>query len=100
MAKCCHDMDLIYYWLGEQPAQSIQSFGSLQHFKKSNKPPTAGSNCLDCPLEQSCPYSARKVYLRNPVKSWPMSVVCDIEEDPRQYKEALTEALRTGPYGR
>ena len=65
MAKCCHDMDLIYYWMGEKPAQSIQSFGSLQHFQKSNKPPSAGSNCLDCPVEQSCPYSAKKIYLRN-----------------------------------
>ena len=46
---------------------ALQSFGSLQHFKKSNKPPTAGSNCLDCPVEQSCPYSAKKVYLRNEI---------------------------------
>ena len=29
-----------------------------------------------------------------------MSVVCDIEEDPSQYRQALAEALRTGPYGR
>ena len=100
MAKCCHDMDLIYYWMGERPARSIQSFGSLQHFTGDNKPADASSNCLDCPAEENCPYSARKIYLTNPVNSWPMSVVCDIEEDPGQYKQALTEALRTGPYGR
>ena len=29
-----------------------------------------------------------------------MSVVCDIEDDPRGYKAALEEALRKGPYGR
>ena len=64
MAKCCHDMDLIYYWMGERPVDSIQSFGSLQHFRASNKPEGAGSNCLSCPVEASCPYSAKKIYLR------------------------------------
>ena len=65
MAKCCHDMDLIYYWAGERPARSIQSFGSLQHFTRDNKPERASSNCLDCPVEENCPYSAKKIYLRN-----------------------------------
>lgn len=32
--------------------------------------------------------------------SWPMSVVCDIEDHPKGYKAALTESLETGPYGR
>ena len=36
--------------------------------------------------------------LLNP--SWPMSVVCDIEDHPKGYKAALTESLETGPYGR
>ena len=29
-----------------------------------------------------------------------MADVRGIEEDPRQYRQALAEALRTGPYGR
>jgi len=98
MAKCCHDMDLIYYWMGEKPVSSIQSFGSLQHFKKTNKPQNAGSNCLDCSVEETCPYSAKKIYLSSPVKRWPMSVVCDVEEG--DYVASLTRALATGKYGR
>ena len=101
MAKCCHDVDLIYYWMGEQPCTAIQSFGSLQHFKKSNQPQGASDRCLGCPVEQSCPYSAQKVYLSLPAPHWPMTVVCDVDiEDTAKYKEALTKALETGPYGR
>jgi len=36
----------------------------------------------------------------NPVKHWPMSVVCDVEDAAGSYKAALTSALETGPYGR
>ena len=59
MAKCCHDMDLIYYWMGETPATSIQSFGSLHHFKPSSKPPNASGRCLSCAAEPE-PISAAK----------------------------------------
>jgi len=100
MAKCCHDVDLIYFWMGERPTTAIQSFGSLLHFKAANQPAGASDRCHSCPVETSCPYSARKIYLKNPVKQWPMSVVCDIEEDPASYKEALEKSLETGPYGR
>ena len=31
---------------------------------------------------------------------WPMSVVCDIEDHPGGYRQALTEALESGPYGK
>ena len=100
MAKCCHDMDLIYYWMGERRATSIQSFGSLQHFKNSNKPKNASGNCLSCPVEESCPYSAKKIYLSPPARHWPMTVVCDIEDQSGNYASSLRRALETGPYGR
>ena len=100
MAKCCHDMDLIYFWMGERQAASIQSFGSLQHFKSSNKPKNASNNCMTCAVEASCPYSARKVYLSPPARHWPMTVVCDIEDESGDYEASLTRALETGAYGR
>ena len=31
---------------------------------------------------------------------WPMAVVCDIEDHPGGYRQALTEALESGPYGK
>jgi len=101
LAKCCHDVDLIYYWMGGKEVTNIQSVGSLQHFKKENRPVGAGDMCLECPVKDNCPYSAEKLYLTPPVvKQWPMSVVCDIEDDPLKYPQVLRDTLKTSAYGR
>jgi len=101
MAKCCHDVDLVHYWMGEIPCTAIQSFGSLHHFKSENQPKGANDRCLGCPVEESCPYSAQKIYLKHPVRQWPMSVVCDADiEDPNMYKQQLEKEIEDGPYGR
>ena len=36
LAKCCHDIDLIKYWMGRRECVSISSFGHLSHFNKEN----------------------------------------------------------------
>ena len=102
LAKCCHDIDLIAYWMGDAKCEKIQSFGNLQHFKRSQKPVGAAERCFDCSVERDCPYSAKKIYLESSagVPHWPMSTVCDIEDHPAGYKTALKEALETGPYGK
>lgn len=100
LAKCCHDVDLIYYWMGGVDVTNIQSVGSLQHFRKEKKPAEATNRCLSCPLTKTCPYSVEKIYLSNPVKSWPMSDVCDIEDDVSKYPAVLRKTLETSPYGR
>lgn len=100
LAKSCHDIDLINFWMGDRRCLKVSSFGHLSHFTKEHKPEGAASRCLDCAVEEACPYSAQKIYLRTAEQGdfgWPTSVVCskgvyDIE--------ALTEELRTGPYGR
>ena len=98
MAKCCHDIDLIMYWMGERKCTSVQSFGNVYHFKESQKPEGAASRCLQCPVEKGCPYSVQKIYLQgfNDAPMWPMSAVCDIEDHPSGYAVALKEALETG----
>jgi len=101
MAKCCHDVDLVYFWMGERECTGVQSFGGLNHFTEANQPEGAADRCLGCPVEERCPYSAQKVYLQAPGRHWPMTVVCDSDiEDPGQYREALRKELQTGPYGR
>ncbi|XP_074857056.1 putative oxidoreductase YteT isoform X2 [Carettochelys insculpta] len=100
LAKSCHDIDLINFWMGDKRCLKVSSFGSLSHFTNSHKPKGAASRCLDCSVEQTCPYSAKKIYLKLAEKgyfNWPVSVVCsngvcDIE--------SVVEALRSGPYGR
>jgi len=77
----------------------VASFGSLYHFNRANKPDGAAERCLDCPIESTCPYSAKKIYIEDRVKKgktgWPTDVLT-----PDVTVEGVTEALRTGPYGR
>ncbi|KAM4651902.1 putative oxidoreductase YteT [Discoglossus pictus] len=99
LAKSCHDIDLICYWTGKRCVK-VSSFGTLSHFTKENKPKDASSRCLDCSVEENCPYSAKKIYLKKGEQGnfgWPVAVVCN---NGVYDIESLTEALRTGPYGR
>ena len=43
LAKCCHDIDLIMFWMGDMRCTKIQSFGGLYHFRKEQKPKGAAS---------------------------------------------------------
>ncbi|XP_060550182.1 uncharacterized protein LOC117659688 isoform X1 [Pantherophis guttatus] len=100
LAKSCHDIDLINFWMGSKRCLQVSSFGHLSHFTKEHKPEGAGTRCLNCSIERNCPYSARKIYLERAEKGafhWPVSVVCSNGESDI---ETLTEALRLGPYGR
>jgi predicted dehydrogenase len=93
MQKSCHDMDLLV-WLTGSRCSSIASFGDLTYFRGENAPAGSGRRCCDCPLKDSCRFSAYRCYL--PVAGdWPAAV---LTED--QSEEGLREAIRTGPYGR
>jgi predicted dehydrogenase len=99
LAKSCHDLDWIHYIFSKR-CQSISSFGSLRHFRRSEKPAPAGEalRCVECAYEPDCPYSALRIYLgrlSSGVTGWPVSVLT-----PQPTVESVMEALRTGPYGR
>ncbi|KAF8631262.1 hypothetical protein AX15_002589 [Amanita polypyramis BW_CC] len=101
MAKSCHDIDLICHWFAPSTPSRVSSFGSLKHFRKSTKPKEAGiaTRCLDCAYERNCPYSAKKIYLDAVARGrrgWPVSILIDGTPDI----ENVTEALKTGPYGK
>lgn len=97
LAKSCHDLDWIRHIMGKRCTQ-VSSFGSLAHFRPENRPQGAADRCLDCLVEPDCPYSASRIYLqrvRCGETGWPLSVLTsDMTE------AGVTEALRTGPYGR
>ncbi|KAG9233520.1 NAD binding Rossmann fold oxidoreductase-like protein [Amylocarpus encephaloides] len=99
LTKSCHDIDLLLWMLCSSPPNSTQpahlpstvsSSGALHYFNRSRKPTAAGSatNCLSCPIEKSCKYSAKKIYLepghrglRSGNTRWPVYIVVpDIEE--------------------
>ena len=98
LAKCCHDLDILRYWMGRR-CQRVSSFGSLRHFTKACQPKGAADCCLDCPttIESGCPYSACKIYLRDRCgeTGWPNNVLT-LDTSA----EGITRALREGPYGR
>lgn len=97
LAKSCHDLDWLEYVVG-RPIRRVSSFGRLSHFTKANRPDGAADRCVECPVEETCAYSAQRIYLglyRQGRRGWPLDVVAhDVTE------QALTTALREGPYGR
>ena len=119
LTKSCHDIDILLWLLCSPPSCSdttsqpppphlpatVSSVGSLQYFKKSRKPIAAGAatNCLSCPMVDSCKYSAKEIYLKQDSvglesgnTDWPVSIVVpDIESygDREEAKRALLSEL-------
>lgn len=93
LAKCCHDLDLLYWNMG-LPADRLQSFGSLMHFRPEKAPPGAMPRCTDgCPVE--CKYDARRLYLRPDITGWPVTAITEDLTPQGRWR-----AIETGPYGR
>lgn len=119
LTKSCHDIDVLL-WLLCSPASytsgpqtphlpsTVSSSGSLQLFRKSRKPVAAGNatNCLSCPAETDCKYSAKRVYVGDRLRGlgagnirWPVSIVVpDIEDftikgGPTAAEDALLKTL-------
>ena len=112
LAKCCHDLDLLYWNFGK--AKRLHSFGSLLHYNSESAGPEIPLRCTDgCRIEEECVYSAKAIYLdlkpfeqaakRNGTEYdsnrqeqlWPVNV---ISEDSSY--EGRLKALQSGPYGR
>lgn len=103
LQKSCHDMDIIRYLVG-RPCTAVSSTGSLLWFRPENAPEGAAMRCLDgCAARGRCPFDCEKIYmsdkrsgiLTNPHPTWPTEVICDSYSP-----QAVTDALRCGPYGR
>ncbi|MBQ9510967.1 MAG: Gfo/Idh/MocA family oxidoreductase [Clostridia bacterium] len=99
LAKCCHDLDLLQFF-AKSKCKSLSSVGDLTFFTPENAPEGAAERCLDCKYIDTCPYSAKQVYITrfggNEI-TWPSSAIT--------LKRPLTaenvmEALKDGPYGR
>jgi len=63
LAKCCHDLDLLYWIVGSLPKR-ISSSGGLFHFKSENAPEGAPQYCVEgCPAQDECLYYAPRIYI-------------------------------------
>jgi predicted dehydrogenase len=98
LAKSCHDLDWIRHIMG-RPCRNVASFGSLRHFRASERPASAADRCLDCSVEKDCPYSAKRFYLDQFGRDWIIDYCVSVITDDHT-REGVTKALREGPYGR
>ncbi|PLB45706.1 NAD(P)-binding protein [Aspergillus steynii IBT 23096] len=109
LTKSCHDIDFLF-WLLCSPASTsspepphlpskVTSSGRLHFFRQANKPSGAGpaTNCLSCPVETTCQYSAKSLYLHQHLRAGnrdrPVNaIVPDIEDVFR--KQGLPSAAK------
>jgi len=101
LAKSCHDMDIIQ-WLIDKPCKKVSSFGSLSYFKPENGPEGGPKRCIDggCPIEDSCPYHYKKVYLHetsNPFFRY--AVARGFSEEFPVKDEEVLEGLKNTNFG-
>ena len=99
LAKCCHDIDIMVWMMGENKPVSVSSFGSNIQFRPENAPENSGTRCLvDCPLVDTCLYSAKRIYIDHPDR-WSFYVWDKLEHLENPTIEDKIELLKTSPYG-
>lgn len=101
MAKCCHDLDLIQWYVGSA-CQSVYSTGDLRYFKSEKQPQGASDECISCKYINDCPYSAETLYVKRfknnfNCQGWPYNVVDSSEPIT---EESLRKAYSSNRYGR
>ena len=101
LAKSCHDIDWLRHIINRH-CNRVASFGSLRHFKASEKPAGASDRCWTCPdaVESQCPYSAKRIYHTHFRRDGVADYLNDVITDGVGTLEAVETALREGPYGR
>jgi hypothetical protein len=99
LAKCCHDIDIMMWLMGNDAPIKVSSFGGLMQFRRENAPKNSGTRCLvDCPLVDSCLYSAKRIYLDHPDR-WSFYVWDKLEDKENATLEDKRELLKSSPYG-
>lgn len=98
LGKSCHDLDIMSWILGES-CDKIAGFGELSFYKRENAPEGSGDRCLDCPVEENCVYSAKKMYLRDKERIYAIMPVVPYD-DPVKLNELILHSLKTTNYGR
>ncbi|MBQ4119106.1 MAG: Gfo/Idh/MocA family oxidoreductase [Clostridia bacterium] len=99
LQKTCHDMDILAWLIGKKCTE-VHSFGSLSYFKKENAPKGSPEYCYEgCPVGDSCPYNAEKVYvdMKYGGEGW-LDFVATEKVFPT--KDDCINAIKNSPYGR
>ena len=102
LAKCCHDIDLIA-WFMDSPCVSVSSVGSLKFFRKENAPAGAAPTCMGgCKAKKTCPYDAERLYLTDPFykAKFIKFMKRTLTGKTHNRKSDVEAAVRSGDYGR
>ena len=98
LAKCCHDLDMMMWLMGDLKPECVSSMGSLMYFNRDNAPADSGERCMvDCKYVDTCNVSARRVYLDMPGR-WDFYVWPDLHDAPYDVKYEYLK--NESPYGR
>lgn len=102
LAKCCHDIDLIA-WFMDSTCETVSSVGGIKFFRKEYAPLGATESCLGgCKAKKDCPYDAEKFYITDPfykakfIKYMKRTLTGKAENT----KEDIVNALKYGEYGK
>ena len=101
LAKCCHDIDLMMWFMSETKPVQIASFGGKYQFKPENAPDGAGNICMvDCPHVDTCVYSTKRLYIDHPDR-WAFYVWDKLEhiENPT-IEDKIALMISDSPYAR
>ena len=102
MAKCCHDLDLIA-WFMDSPCTSVSSVGSLKFFRKENAPDGATPTCMGgCKAKKNCPYDAESLYITDPFykAKFIKYMGRTLTGKAKNSKKDIKNAIKDGDYGR
>jgi predicted dehydrogenase len=101
LAKSCHDMDLMMWFMNHTSPTLISSFGGRHQFRPENAPAEAGTICMvDCPLVDTCPYSSKRLYIDHPER-WGCYVWDALEHLPNPTDEDRVALMKSdSPYAR
>ena len=89
LSKSCHDIDIMTWLMGGNDPVSVSSIGSVFPFKPEMAPEGAGTPCLlDCPVERTCPYSAKRLYIEHPQR-WTGNIWHDIGRENSTEEERV-----------
>ncbi|MBO5937447.1 MAG: Gfo/Idh/MocA family oxidoreductase [Clostridia bacterium] len=102
LAKCCHDLDLIA-WFVDSPCKTVSSVGELIHFRKENAPQGAADRCMGgCKARKNCPYDAERLYITDPFykAKFVKYMQRTLTGKAKNSKADVVDAIRNGDYGR
>ena len=102
LAKCCHDLDLIA-WFIDSPCTSVSSVGEVKHFRKECAPEGATATCMGgCKAKKNCPYDAESLYITDPFykAKFIKHMKRTLTGKTVNSKSDIVDAIRNGDYGR